>query len=356
MNFGSDNMAPAAPEILAALARANDGMAAAYGGDAVTARLDEAFSDLFETKVQVFPTITGGAANSISLAALTRPWSAVYCHEESHVNTDECGGPEFFTDGAKLIPLPGDGAKIAADTLAQALKVAWIGSVHAVQPAALSLTEQSECGTVYTAEEIAALTAIAREYKMAVHMDGARFANAVAHLGCAPADITWRAGVDLLSFGATKNGALGAEAIIAFRDDLGEEIAYRRKRAGHLLSKMRYLSAQLEAYIEGGLWLRLAGQANAMATRLSDGLTALPGITRPWPTQGNEVFVTMPEALIQALLAEGAVFFRWGDRNASRTVRMVAGWHTTEAQVDALITAAARHLNAGGNVDEKKSA
>ena len=187
---------------------------------------------------------------------------------------------------------------------------------------------------------------------MAVHMDGARFANAVAHLGCAPADITWRAGIDLLSFGATKNGALGAEAIVAFRDDLGEEIAFRRKRAGHLLSKMRYLSAQLEAYIAGGLWLRLAGRANAMASRLSDGLAALPGIARPWPTQGNEVFVTLPEALIQALLAEGAVFFRWGDRNASRTVRMVAGWHTRESDVDALIAAAARHLKAG----EKKSA
>jgi threonine aldolase len=345
MNFGSDNMAPAAPEILAALTTANAGMAAAYGNDAVTAHLDDKFSALFETKVQVFPTITGGAANSLSLAALTRPWSSVYCHAESHVNTDECGGPEFFADGAKLIALPGDGAKIAPETLTQALKTAWIGSVHAVQPAALSLTQQSECGTVYTATELAALTKIARAYKMSVHMDGARFANAVAHLGCAPADITWRAGIELLSFGATKNGALGAEAIIAFRDDLGEEIAYRRKRAGHLLSKMRYLSAQLEAYIADGLWLRLAGQANTMATRLSDGLAALPGIDRPWPTQGNEVFVTMPEPLIQALLAEGAVFYRWGDRNASRTVRMVAGWHTTEADVDALIAAAGRHTN-----------
>ncbi|HUT50859.1 MAG TPA: low specificity L-threonine aldolase [Alphaproteobacteria bacterium] len=352
MNFGSDNMAPAAPEILAALSATNAGMAAAYGTDDVTKRLEAQFSALFETRVQVFPMITGGAANSISLAALTRPWSAVYCHAESHVNTDECGGPEFYTDGAKLIPLPGDGAKIAPETLAEALKTAWIGSVHSVQPAALSLTQQSECGTVYAPDEVAALTKIARDYAMAVHMDGARFANAVAHLGCAPADITWRAGVDLLSFGATKNGALGAEAIIAFRDGLAEEIEFRRKRAGHLLSKMRFVSAQLEAYIADGLWLRLAGQANAMASRLSDGLAALPGIKRPWPTQGNEVFVTMPEALIQALLAEGAIFYRWGDRNASRTVRMVAGWHTSAAEVDALIEAAARHLNAA----EKKRA
>ena len=344
MNFGSDNMAPAAPEILAAITEANDGMAAAYGNDEATARLDGAFSELFETKVRVFPTITGGAANSISLATLTRPWSAVYCHEESHVNTDECGSPEFFSDGAKLIPLPGDGAKIAPETLAEALKTAWIGSVHAVQPAAFSLTQQSECGTVYQPDEIAALTKIAGDYKLAVHMDGARFANAVAHLGCAPADITWRAGVDLLSFGATKNGALGAEAIIAFRHDLGEEIEFRRKRGGHLLSKMRYVSAQLEAYITDGLWLRLANQANAMATRLSDGLAALPGIERPWPTQGNEVFVTLPEPLIQALLADGAVFFRWGDRNASPTVRMVCGWHTQLNDVDALIAAAERHL------------
>jgi len=347
MNFGSDNMAPAAPEILAALAATNeDGMAAAYGNDEATGRLNEAFSALFETKVQVFPVITGGAANSISLAAVTRPWSAVYCHAESHVNTDECGSPEFFSDGAKLIPLPGDGTKIAPETLAEALKTAWIGSVHAVQPAALTLTQQSECGTVYTADEVGALTKIARDYKLAVHMDGARFANAVAHLGCAPADITWRAGVDLLSFGATKNGALGAEAIIAFRDDLSQEIEFRRKRAGHLLSKLRYVSAQLEAYITDGLWLRLATHANAMATRLSDGLAALPGIERPWPTQGNEVFVTLPEDLIQALLAEGAVFYRWGDRNASRTVRMVCGWHISEAEVDTLVNAAARHLEA----------
>ncbi|MDH3236018.1 MAG: low specificity L-threonine aldolase [Alphaproteobacteria bacterium] len=347
MNFGSDNMAPAAPEILAAVSAANTGMAAGYGTDDVTKRLEAQFSELFETKVQVFPTITGGAANSIALAALTRPWSAVYCHAESHVNTDECGGPEFYTDGAKLIPLPGDGATIVPEALTEALKTAWIGSVHGVQPAALSLTQQSECGTVYAPEEIAALTKIARDYDMAVHMDGARFANAVAHLGCAPADITWRVGVDLLSFGATKNGALGAEAIIAFRDDLAEEIEFRRKRAGHLLSKMRYVSAQLEAYIADGLWLRLASHANAMASRLSDGLAALPGVKRPWPTQGNEVFVTLTEDIIQALLADGAVFFRWGDRNASPTVRLVAGWHTSEADVDAFIAAAARHLNAG---------
>jgi threonine aldolase len=345
MNFGSDNMAGAAPEIIAAIAKANDGMAVSYGADPVTERLAGQFDALFERKVWVFPIITGTAANSITLAAMSPPWGAIYCHEESHVNVDECGGPEFYTGGAKLIGLAGEDGKIDPKDLAAHLKAAWIGVVHAAQPAAVSITQGTECGTVYSLDEIAAVAAVAKEYKLALHMDGARFANAVAYLGCSPADATWRAGVDALSFGASKNGALGAEAIVVFREDLAATIGYRRKRAGHLLSKMRYCSAQLEAYIADGLWLKLAGHANAMAKRLADGLAALPGIELAHPAQSNGVFARLPEATITALLDQGFFFYRWGDRKTSTTVRLMTTFETEAEAVDRFVAAVRRLHN-----------
>lgn len=352
MNFGSDNLAPVAPEIMAAIAAANQGMAAGYGADEITGRLEDRISELFETKTRVFPTITGGAANSIALAALSPPWGSIFCHAESHVNVDECGGPEFYSGGAKLITVPGEDAKLTPEALAAQLKAAWIGVVHSVQPAAVSITQSTECGAVYTPDEVAAIGAVAKEYKIGFHMDGARFANAIAHLGCTPAEASWRGGVDILSFGATKGGAMAAEAILVFGDDAGtepdqalcQEIEYRRKRGGHLLSKMRYCSAQLEAYIEGGLWLRLAANANAMATRLSEGLAALPGTKLAHPTQANEVFITLPETLIAALYEDGFGFHRWGDRKTSNTVRLVTCFETSGEAVDALIAAARKHL------------
>ena len=348
MNFGSDNMGPVAPEIMEAIAAANQGMAAAYGADEITSRLDARFSELFETPTRVFPVVTGGAANSIALAALSPPWGSIFCHAESHVNVDECGGPEFYSGGAKLITVAGDDAKLAPEALAAQLKAAWIGVVHSVQPAAVSITQSTECGAVHTPDEVAAIGEVAKEYGLGFHMDGARFANALAHLRCTPAEITWRAGVDILSFGATKGGALAAEAIVVFGDgptkDLCQEIEYRRKRGGHLLSKMRYCSAQLEAYIAGGLWLRLADHANAMAKRLSDGLAALPGTTLAHPTQANEVFITLPERLILALQKDGFGFHRWGDRKTSSTVRLVTSFDTAAEAVDALIAAAKKHL------------
>ncbi len=347
MNFGSDNMGPVAPEIMEAIAAANQGMAEAYGADEITSRLEARFSELFETKTRIFPVVTGGAANSIALAALSPPWGSVFCHAESHVNVDECGGPEFYSGGAKLITVPGPDAKLTPAALAAQLKAAWIGVVHSVQPAAVSITQASECGAVHTPDEVAAIGEVAEEYGLGFHMDGARFASAVAHLGCTPADITWRAGVDILSFGATKGGALAAEAIVVFGDDPGQEIEYRRKRGGHLLSKMRYCSAQLEAYIAGGLWLRLAGHANAMAKRLSDGLAALPGTALAHPTQANEVFITLPEPLILALQEEGFGFHRWGDRKTSSTVRLVTCFDTSAEAVDGLIAAAKKHLDGG---------
>lgn len=336
MNFMSDNVTGAAPEILDALVAANKGTAPSYGADEWTHRLTTRLSTLFERDVAVFPVATGTAANALSLAALTPPWGSIYCHAEAHIQADECGAPEMFTGGAKLVPLPGDHGKITPDTLSDALARVHKGFVHSVQPAALSLTQATECGTVYTPDELAALTAIARRHGLYVHMDGARFANAMATLGCSPADATWRVGVDVLSFGATKNGALGAEAVVFFDRSLTENFGYRRKRAAHLFSKMRFLSAQLEAYLHDGLWLRLAGHANRMAQRLADGLSALPGAALAHPVDANEVFVSLPEPVIAGLEAAGFGFYRWD----GSVVRLVTAWSTQEADVDALVEAA----------------
>lgn len=338
MNFMSDNVTGAAPEILDAIVKANGGTAPSYGNDEWTRRLTQSLSDLFERDVAVFPVATGTAANALALAALTPPWGSIYCHAEAHIQADECGAPEMFTGGAKLVTLPGDHGKLTADTLSAALDRAHKGFVHAVQPAALSLSQLTECGTAYSPTEVAALTAVARHHGLRVHMDGARFANAVASLGCSPADITWRAGVDVLSFGATKNGALGAEAVVFFDRELSENFGYRRKRAAHLFSKMRFLSAQLEAYVQDGLWLRLAGHANRMAMRLADGLSALPGVHLAHPVDGNEIFIALPEPVIAGLEAAGFGFYRW-DGNV---VRLVTAWNSDEAAVEALLAAARR--------------
>lgn len=338
MNFMSDNVTGAAPEILDAIIKANEGTAPSYGNDDWTKRLTQSLSALFERDVAVFPVATGTAANALSLAALTPPWGSIYCHAEAHIQCDECGAPEMFTGGAKLVTLPGEHGKITPDTLSAALDRVHKGFVHVVQPAALSLSQLTECGTAYSPAEVTALTAVARHHGLRVHMDGARFANAVASLGCSPADITWRAGVDVLSFGATKNGALGAEAVVFFDRELSADFGYRRKRAAHLFSKMRFLSAQLEAYLQDGLWLRLAGHANRMAMRLADGLSALPGAKLAHPVDGNEIFIALPEPVIAGLEAAGFGFYRW-DGNI---VRLVTAWNSDEAAVEALLTAAGR--------------
>jgi len=339
MNFMSDNVVGAAPEIMAALAEANLEALPSYGGDPITARVEQSLGELFETDVAVFPVATGTAANALALSVMTPPYGSVYCHAESHINTDECGAPELFTGGAKLVTLNGPHAKLDASTLAGALENSHIGFVHAVQPAALSLTQATEAGTVYTPDEVQALTDVARHFGLKVHMDGARFANAIAHLGCAPADVTWRAGVDVLAFGATKNGALAAEAVVFFDKTLAESFGFRRKRGGHLLSKMRFLSAQLDAYLQDGLWLRLATHANAQAQRLARGLAAVPGARLRDPVEANEVFVTLPEPVIAGLEARGFRFYRW----EGTLIRLVTAWNTAPAAIDAL-TAAAQEL------------
>jgi len=341
MNFMSDNTSGAAPEILAAVAAANEGDAVPYGGDAVTQRAVARLRAAFECEAAVFPVGTGTAANALCLATMTPSWGAVYCHAESHINTDECGAPEMFSGGAKLVPLDGADGKLTPDVVADALSRASPGFVHAVQPAVLSLTNATEAGTIYTPDEVAALAELAHRHGLKVHMDGARFANAVASLGCTPAELTWKAGIDALAFGATKNGALAAEAIVLFDPALAETLAYRRKRAGQLFCKMRFVSAQLDACLRDDLWLRLARHANAMAARLAEGLAAIRGCRLLHPVQANEVFIEVPAALADALEAEGFLFYRWeaGDPAA---LRLVASFDTDPAAVDALVAAARR--------------
>lgn len=338
-DFRSDNEAPAAPEIMAALAAANTGSAHAYGDDPWTGRLAERFGAAFETELAVWPVATGTAANALALAELAPPWGAVYCHPDAHANIDECGAPEFYSGGAKLVGVAGAHGKIDADRLARTLAATGAHGEHEALPSALSLTQATEAGTVYTPDEVAALAAAARRHGLGVHMDGARLGNALARLGCAPADATWRAGVDILSFGATKNGALAAEAVVDFRPGADSTLARRRKRGGHLWSKMRYLSAQLEACLEDGLWLRLAQRANAGAARLAAGLEALPGVALLHPVEANEVFVRAPPDVFAALRAAGFEFHPWP--GADDAFRLVVPWCVEDAEIERFLACAA---------------
>jgi threonine aldolase len=345
VNFSSDNVAGIAPEILAALAAANAGTEQSYGADAVSARVERRLAEIFEHEVAVFPVATGTAANALALATLVPPWGVVYCHEEAHVAVDECGAPEFYAAGARIAGIAAPHGKIGAAHLA-ALLPGGQGVVHHMQPAAISLTQASEAGTVYRAHEIAAIAELARRHGLGLHVDGARFANALVHLGCAAADITWRAGIDVLSFGATKNGAAAAEAVIFFDPAKAADFAFRRKRGGHLFSKMRFLSAQLDAYLENDLWLRNARHANAMATRLANGLQQIPGVHLRHPVEANELFVEMPNTLIETLFARGFQFYRW-DGPDSNCVRLVTAFNTAADDVDVFLTTA-RGVNSIG--------
>ncbi|ACA16299.1 Threonine aldolase [Methylobacterium sp. 4-46] len=349
MNFASDNVTGASAPILDALVRANAGPMPAYGADPLTAGLRDRFRALFDhPDLVIFPVATGTAANAIALAAMVPPYGLCLCHEEAHVMGDECGAPEFFTHGAKLAGLPGTGSKIDPAAL-EATLAAMPRHVKQMPARALTLSQATESGLVYGPDEVARLSGLAHRHGLAVHMDGARFANAVAALGCSPAEVTWRAGVDILSFGASKNGALAAEAIVVFRPDLAETIEYRRKRAGHLLSKGRLLAAQLHAYLEGDHWLANAANANRMAARLGRGLAAIPGVRLAWPVAANEVFPILPAHLERGLKEGGAVFYGWHStslppgeavREDERFARLITAFSTTEAEVDAFLALA----------------
>ncbi len=340
MIFTSDNAHPAHPAIMQALVEANRGAMGSYGADPWTSRLEARLKEIFETDLAVFPVATGTAANALALSAICPPTGVVYCHDTAHIYEDECGAPELLTGGAKLFPVAGTAGMIDAAELEQGLRRFVKGFEHHQQPAALSLTQATEWGTAYRITELATLSDLAHAHGCRVHMDGARFANALVGLNASPADMTWRAGVDVLSFGATKNGALAAEAVIFFDPALAGDFRCRRKRGGHLFSKMRYLSAQLLAYLEGDLWLDSARHANGMAQRLADGLTALPGVRLAAPVEANEVFVDLPATMSARLRAAGAAFHNWPAAGPGG-VRLVTAWATAPDDVTRFLATAA---------------
>lgn len=346
MNFLSDNSYGASPEVVAALSNAASGTAPSYGGDEITAKAESNLAAIFEHRLAAFPVISGTAANALALATLCPPHGAVFCHTHAHIAADECAAPEFFTHGAKLVPIAGDNGKIAPQDLEKALARFLKGFVHHPQPALLSLTQATELGTVYTPEEIAGLAAIARAHGLKVHMDGARFANALVHLGCSPAALTWKAGVDVLSFGATKNGAIGAEAVIFFQPEDAKDFIYRRKKSGHLISKLRFVSAQLEGYLKEGMWLKRAAHANRMAQALAEGLGALAGAGPAYPVEANEVFIRLSCDMTEALRRAGAQFYDWEPpEDGTVLIRLVTSFATPGEDVAKFI-ALARSLSA----------
>jgi threonine aldolase len=341
VNFASDNTAPVAPAILDAIVEANRGFAPGYGNDDWTAGVERRLSEIFERDVAVFLVPTGTAANALALAQVSPPWGAVFCHSQSHILTDECGAPEFFGGALKLVGLPGDDGKIALATLQTALAGYGGHSPHQVVASALSIAQASEAGTIYRIGEIAALAELAHERSLAVHMDGARIANALVRLNATPAEMTWRSGVDVLSLGATKGGAMAAEAVVIFDRDRAGFMGERRKRGGQLLSKHRFIAAQFSAWLANDCWLDLARHANAMADRLADGLTAV-GLPPLWPVEANLVFAALPAALDAKLRAAAAQYYvrNSGSLNLGAgkvLVRLVTSFATTQDEIDRFV-------------------
>ena len=337
--FASDNVTGACPEVMDAVVDANSGIATSYGDDEWSSRLQTKLSEIFETDVEVFLAVSGTASNALALSALAPVFGKIYCHELSHINTDECGAPEFFTGGAKLIPMRSSNGRIKANELAETIRGS--GNVHVTQPSVVSITQSCETGTVYQLDEIKAISKIARKHKMSVHMDGARFANALASLDVSPAEMTWKSGVDVLTLGGTKNGCLAAEAIIFFKPDMVGNFPYLHKRSGQLLSKMRFISSQLEAYVTDDLWIRNAQHANSMAKILSEGLNAFSNIELAYPTQSNEVFVYLPRELIDYLNNAGYDINE--EELDGKAVRFVTAWNSELKDVDRLLEVIKQH-------------
>lgn len=338
--FTSDNIAGASESVLQAMMEASQGDVMPYGNDDMTAEVTAMLSTLFECDVAVFLVSTGTAANVLSISVMTPPWGSVLCHSESHLLKDESTAPEFYTGGARFVGIDGAHAKIDPVQLKKIVSQKG-GDVHTSQPSALSISQVTEVGSVYSLEEIRAITKIAKEANLPVHMDGARFANALVALGCTPAQMTWQAGVDIVSFGATKNGVMAAEAIVVFNPELAQSLGFRRKRGGHLHSKMRLLSSQMKAYLTDDLWRHNATHANAMMALLQDGLKTIPSIKINTPAQANMLFCTFPEGMADYLLAEGFAFY--GGRWEEGVVRLVTSFRTPKAGVEAFISSARRY-------------
>ena len=341
VNLASDNTAGAHPDVMRALAQAAAAPAMPYGDDPWTARLRDRAVAAFEHELAIYPVGTGTAANALALATLVPSWGVVLCHHGAHVEEDECAAPEFYSGGAKLALMEGEHGKISAAGLAARLETASPAPrVHRAQPAAVSITQSTESGTVYSLDEVRDIAAVCRRHGLALHMDGARLANAVAALGCTPADLTWRSGVDVLSLGATKNGALCAETVIFFDTARCDEFEFRRKRGGHLFSKMRFASAQMVPWLEDGRWIRLAEHANRMAGELADGLARIPGITLQFPVETNMIFLDLPVATRDALARAGCAFYGWGERDGRISARLVTSFETTREDVAHVIDTA----------------
>ncbi|MDA7779056.1 low specificity L-threonine aldolase [Candidatus Pelagibacter sp.] len=333
VKFASDNVAGACPEVLEAILKANDGDRAPYGDDEISKNLQDKFSEIFEKEVIVFPTSSGTAANALALSTMTPSFGNIYCHKLSHINVDECGAPEFYTGGAKLVNLNGINGKITAEELNKS--ISGKGVVHHTQPSSVSITQLCETGEAYELDEIKKISEIAHHHKLNMHMDGARFANALVSLDCSPAEMTWKSGIDVLSFGATKNGCLAAEAIIFFKPELVGNLPFLMKRAGHLLSKMSFVSAQLDAYITNEVWLRNAKHANAMGKKLSQGLDQHKNIELAYPTDANEIFVKIPKDIIDQLNSEGYTIN--DDEWDGKAVRLVTAWNTSLSDIETFL-------------------
>ncbi len=340
LDLASDNVAGASPAIIEALARVNGGTASPYGADAETASLERMLAELFETDCTVVPVASGTAANALALGAVAHAHEAIACTDCAHILTSECGAPEFFTGGAKVVPLGTVAGRLQPTALEAAIDEARGHGVHQSQFAALSLTQATEWGTVYRPDEVASLAAIAHRAGLPVHMDGARFANALVTLGVSAADATWRAGVDVLSFGATKNGAIAAEAVVVFRPAIARSLAARRKQSGHLWSKGRFLSAQLVAYLRDDLWLGNARRANHAARLIGEGLAALPGVTLLHPVEANEIFARMPLEVADRMEEAGIGFYRWTRTESDVVIRMVASFATSGDDAASVLDAA----------------
>ena len=331
-HFASDNYAGICPEAMTAFAAANAGHAPAYGEDDWTRKVSDRLRELFETDCDVYFVFNGTAANSLALAALCQSYHSVVCHELAHIETDECGGPEFFSNGSKLLPARGEKGKLTPDAVLEVISRR--SDIHYPKPRVVTLTQSTEVGTVYQPQQVAAIADCARQHGLRVHMDGARFANAVASLGVAPADITWRAGVDVLCFGGPKMGPPVGEAVVFFDRKLSEDFAYRCKQAGQLASKMRFLSAPWLGLLEDNAWLRHAGHANAMAQRLAAGLGEIDGARLMFPVESNGVFCELPPAVLAGLRQRGWRFYTFIGAGGAR---FMCGWDTRPESVDALL-------------------
>ncbi|MEC5289342.1 low specificity L-threonine aldolase [Aurantimonas sp. C2-6-R+9] len=342
MIFASDNWSGAHPAINAALSTHGDGMAAAYGASDLDKTVERRFDEIFEREVAVFFVGTGTAANSLAFAAVNRPGGVVLCHREAHVIEDECGAPEFFTHGARLAPIDGADGKIDPLNLQREIARFKPDFVHAGQPMAVTISQPGEAGTLYSGDEIETIARIAHARGLTLHMDGARFANGLVATGLTPAEMTWKRGVDILSFGATKNGCWCAEAVVFFDPDKARQFPYIRKRGAQLFSKTRFVAAQFMAYLEDDLWLDLAGHANRMADRLRAGIDASPHARQAWETHTNESFAILDSGLAETLRGKGAVFYDWNPPHGvhdlvgddETLVRLVTSWSTAEAEID----------------------